>query len=88
VKLDRAALERVTGTYGAEGLKVRVSLSAGKVTATVEGDPRPATLLAQSANDFVMAELDGSATFSNEERPSSMTLRQGHEQVALKRLPN
>lgn len=85
VELPVASLQRVTGTYAADGLDVQVILDRGKLKATINGQLPPATLIPESPNDFVVAEVDSDVKFSTEAIPKSMILKQGHIVVDLNR---
>jgi hypothetical protein len=89
ITLPRAALERVAGSYCADAMEVRVFLDGEQLKVEIVGQPGSAsTLLAESPDTFVAADVDGSVAFAPAAgMPQAITLQQGNWMVELKRKP-
>lgn len=87
ITLPRAALERVTGTYAAGGMKLKVFLDGAKLKAQM--GPQPAIdLLAASSHKFFLSAVDATLEFSQgESAAQTVTLHQGADVIEFRRKP-
>jgi CubicO group peptidase (beta-lactamase class C family) len=84
---SHAALERVAGTYLADGLTLHVFLDRDQLKVELAGQP-PVALVAESPSTFLVAEVDATVEFAPREGvPLTATLRQGSETIEAKRQP-
>jgi hypothetical protein len=88
ITLPRAALERVVGTYLADGMELHVTLDGEHLKAEVVGQPPAAALIAESPNKFLVDIVDATVEFTPAEGiPLAVVLHQGGDVVEFKRKP-
>jgi D-alanyl-D-alanine carboxypeptidase len=88
VTLPRAALERLTGTYGKDDMAMKIFIEGETLKAQLPGQP-PVTLRATSPTMFQVVEADATLEFAAGDGPSAqVTLRQGGRTIVLPRAPS
>jgi CubicO group peptidase (beta-lactamase class C family) len=88
ITLPRAALERVTGIYSANGMEMHVTLDGEHLKAEVIGQPPATALIAESPNKFLVDIVDATVEFTPAEGiPQVVVLHQGGDVVEFKRKP-
>jgi D-alanyl-D-alanine carboxypeptidase len=87
VTLPGSALDRLVGTYFAEGMELQVMKDGSKLKGQLTGQP-PVDLIAESANKFVVAPVDASVEFaSSDGKAKTVTLYQGGDVIEFTRKP-
>lgn len=88
VAVPRAALERLVGGYAGGGLTMQVFLDGEALKAQLPGQP-PVNLRAASPTRFDVVEADAVLEFSAGAGPAGdAVIRQGGQEIAMKRTPN
>lgn len=85
LKLPRAALERLTGTYGKDDLVLQIFVEGEMLKARLSGQD-PVTLRATSPVMFTVEETDATLEFAAGDTPAaSVKMRQGGREIVLPR---
>ena len=87
MRLPRAALERVTGSYASGRFSLKVYLKGEELLAELAGQ-EPITLRAESPTHFDVEETSATLTFAADGASAAdVTLRQNGREIVLKRVP-
>ena len=87
VPLRRQELDRVTGTYAANGMNLKVFLDGIQLKAQMGGQP-PVDIFAESPDTFFLTVVDATLAFAaGKDGAPAVTLSQGGNTTEFRRMP-